>query len=386
MRNTLQWRLLALLGAVVLALSACGSDSSPSVSNESGGGFDAASYFKGKTIRFIASHSAGGGVDLAARSFANALGNLLPGNPRVTVTNDSGMGGIDNAYAAPEKDLVVGITGLSSYLLQPLLDEGIEWDPAGIQIIGAVTPEPRGALVTGDFAAAYPTIIDASGKTEAPIRFPATVGGPVDVVSEALIAPWICETLALPCEMLPVAEDGSTDTDLMLQRGEVNSNFTSIGSISRAHRPLLEDGSGYVAFAYDNDGSEIKYPEGMQVPPNVTDIIPADAQAEWEMIQPLITGGGMGKTFWMGPQANPDVVAALRTAWDDFVADPALYEPFEKIQTGGSGDGGISFTVSAVPGTDGQKIFDAASKSFADNLDAYKELQTEIYNKYWAAP
>lgn len=377
---------VALAGASALLLSGCGSDAAPSsTTGATSGEFDAASYFQGKTIRFIVSHSAGGGADLTARSFANALSNLLPGNPRVTVTNDSGMGGIDNAYAAPEADLVVGTTGLSTYLVQPLLEDGIEWDPAGIQIIGAVTPEPRGALVTGDFASTYPAIVDASGKTDAPIKFAATVGGPVDVVSEALIAPWICETLTLPCQMLPVAEDGSSDTDLMLQRGEVNSNFTSIGSISRAHRPLLEDGSGYVAFAYDDDGSEVKYPEGVKVPPNVADIIPADAQEQWEMIQPLITGDGMGKTFWMGPQANPDVVSALRTAWDDFVADPALYGPFEEIQTGGSGDGGISFTVSAVPGSDGQKIFDETAKTFTDNLDAYKQLQTEIYNKYWAA-
>lgn len=385
MRNTLRWRLFALLSAMVLALGACGSDSSPTSATGSGGGFDAANYFKGKTIRFIVSHSAGGGADLTARSFANSLSGLLPGNPRVTVTNDSGMGGIDNAYAAPESDLVVGVTGLSTYLSQPLLDPDLSWDPTGIQIVGAVTPEPRGALVTGDFAAAYPQLVDATGKTEAPIKFAATVGGPVDVVSEALIAPWMCETLKLPCKMLPVAEDGSSDTDLMLQRGEVNSNFTSIGSISRAHRAILDDHSGYVAFSYDDDGSAIKYPEGTKTPPKVTDIIPAEAKAQWEMIQPLITGAGLGKTFWMGPKASPDAVNALRGAWADFVNDPKLYGPFEDIQTGGAGDGGISFTVNAVQGTDAQKIFDESTKTFVTNLDAYKKLQSEIYDKYWTS-
>jgi hypothetical protein len=383
-RKTGKLRVLVALGSSVLLLSSCGSDTAPAPSSGSqAGGFDAASYFKGKTIRFIVSHSAGGGADLTARSFANALGNLVPGNPRITVTNDSGLGGIDNAYAAPEQDLVVGVTGLGTYLSQPMLDPSNNFDPKGIQIIGAVTPEPRGALVAGDFAKAYPKIVDATGKTEAPIKFAATVGGPVDVISEAMIAPWVCEKLNLPCDMLPVAEDGSSDTDLMLQRGEVNSNFTSIGSISRAHRPLIEDRSGYVAFSYDDEGAQIKYPDGTPVPPQLGDIIPADAKDQWETIQPLVTGDGLGKTFWMGPQANPDVVKALQQAWSDFIGDKDLYGPFEKIQTGGSGEGGISFTVTALPGPDAQKRFDASTEKFRNNLDAYKTLQTEIYDKWW---
>ena len=385
MGKTKGWKALAAVSAAALLLSACGSNTAetPTSGSSASGGFDAASYFRGKTIRFIVSHSAGGGADLTARSFANSLSNLVPGNPRVTVTNDSGLGGINNAYAAPEEDLVVGITGLGSYLSQPLLDPENTYDPKGIHIIGSVTPEPRGALVAGDFAKAFKTITDATGKTEPPIKFAATVGGPIDVVSEAMIAPWVCDNLKLPCDMLPVAEDGSSDTDLMLQRGEVNSNFTSIGSISRAHRPLLEDGSGYVAFSYDDEGSEIKYPEGMATPPHLADILPAESKDQWEMIQPLITGDGLGKTFWMGPKAPENVVDTLRKAWSDFISNEALYKPFEEIQTGGSGEGGISFTVQALPGEDAQKRYDASTEKFLSNLDNYRKLQTEIYDKWW---
>lgn len=387
MHKSLNWKsLIALVSLVMLTISACGNDGSSSTEgSQSNGKFDAASYFKGKTIRFIVSHSAGGGSDLTARSFANSLGELLPSNPRVTVTNDSGLGGITNAYSAPEEDLVVGVTGLGSYLLQPMLDPENKWKPAGIQIIGAVTPEPRGALVAGDFAAKFPALVDASGKDEPAIRFAATVGGPIDVVSEALIAPWVCEKLQLPCEMLPVAEDGSSDTDLMLQRGETNSNFTSIGSISRAHRQIIDDHTGYVAFSYDDERSEISYPEGVKVPPHLADILPADSKDQWETIQPLVTGDGLGKTFWMGPNVPADAVNAVRQAWSDFINNKELYAPFEEIQTGGPGEGGISFTVTALPGPEAQKVFDASTEKFESNLDAYTKLQTEIYDRYWAS-
>jgi hypothetical protein len=77
-------------------------------------------------------------------------------------------------------------------------------------------------------------LTDAVGKTDAPIRFAGTVGGPADVISESMLAPWTCEHLNLPCDMIAVAGDTSADTELMLQRGEVNSNFTAIGAISRS--------------------------------------------------------------------------------------------------------------------------------------------------------
>lgn len=384
MRNSANWKVLtALIGASVLLLSGCGGGAGDASAGNGSGEFDVASYFKGKTIRVIVSHDAGGGSDLAARSFAANLGDLVPGHPRVTVTNNPGMAGIGDALDAPEADLVVGMTSLGANLYQPILDPANTYDPKRVQIIGAVSPEPRGALVAGDFAATYPKLVDAVGKTASPIRFAAVVGGPADVISEAMTAPWVCEHLNLPCDMIPVAGDTSADTELMLQRGEVNSNFTAIGAISRSHREIVTDGSGYVAFTYDDGGSKITYPEGMAVPPKLADLIPADAEAEWESIQPLVTGGGLGKTFWMGSSAPSGVVDALRQAWAEFIKDPKLYGPFAQAQGGGS-EGGIAFDVSPIPGAEAQKLYDASTQTFLDSRDAYTKIQAELYDKYWS--
>ena len=50
-------------------------------------GWDAAEYFRGKTIRLVANSSPGGGTDTQGRVMASFLSKWIPGNPRVVFTN-----------------------------------------------------------------------------------------------------------------------------------------------------------------------------------------------------------------------------------------------------------------------------------------------------------
>jgi len=49
--------------------------------------FDAETYFKGKTIRFVTGSRPGGGTDILLRYLAGNWGKFFPGNPRFVVTN-----------------------------------------------------------------------------------------------------------------------------------------------------------------------------------------------------------------------------------------------------------------------------------------------------------
>ena len=49
--------------------------------------FDAAEYFKGKTIVLVANSSPGGGTDSQGRVMAAFIGQWIPGNPRVVFSN-----------------------------------------------------------------------------------------------------------------------------------------------------------------------------------------------------------------------------------------------------------------------------------------------------------
>ena len=57
-------------------------------------GFDAEEYFSGKTIKIIVGFSPGGGYDAYSRLLAKGIERLMPGNPRVIVSNLPGGGGL----------------------------------------------------------------------------------------------------------------------------------------------------------------------------------------------------------------------------------------------------------------------------------------------------
>jgi hypothetical protein len=66
--------------------------------------FDAASYFKGKTIRIVANSNPGGGTDAQGRVMSAFLSAWIPGNPRIVFSNNGNkpLGYIYAATQAPK--------------------------------------------------------------------------------------------------------------------------------------------------------------------------------------------------------------------------------------------------------------------------------------------
>jgi tripartite-type tricarboxylate transporter receptor subunit TctC len=80
--------------------------------------FEAAEYFRGKTIKFYVGYRPGGGNDITARIFAEFFANLVPGSPSVVVENMPGGGALKAARFVQDSppdgsrimDLVAGLT------------------------------------------------------------------------------------------------------------------------------------------------------------------------------------------------------------------------------------------------------------------------------------
>lgn len=373
---------LAVLATLTLAACSGGSDSASSSENQDG--FNAEQYFRGKTIQVIVTHSAGGGSDLYGRFIATRLSDAIPGNPRVSVTNVSGVGGMGDVFNAPEDELVVGVTSQASALYTTVLDPDARIDPAQIRMVGATGGDPRALTLFGDAATSFDPLTKAIDATDPALKFAQTVGAPVDLVSDSFFASWLCVALKAPCDMVSVADDDSTDINLMVQRGEVNTQLGTLITMFRDYTPQLSDGSVRIGLEYAPDeNTTVTPPDGVAVP-NVLDILPDEAKADYERILPIISGGGVGKNFWVGPAISDDVLNVLREAYSTVVDDPANIEQLQTTMSGeNSGDASYSYEVSAVSGEDAQTAYESNADLFEENLEYYEGLQTTYYDQFW---
>src|SRR5712671_1397225 len=129
---TMQYRLIALLGALSLGAAA------------PAGAQDVAAFYKGKQVRFVVGSAVGGGYDLFARLVARHMVHHIPGNPIIIVQNQPTAGGVvmtNQLYAQGPKDgTVIGVP-LNGIPTAPLLQAGTQFDAAKLNWIGSANRE-----------------------------------------------------------------------------------------------------------------------------------------------------------------------------------------------------------------------------------------------------
>ena len=374
--------------ALFMALAGCGGSApseqsqSPSAgsSEESPPAFDAEQYFAGKNVRVIVNHSAGGGSDILARFVMKDFGTKIPGNPRVAVTNEEGLGGINDVYEAPDDEVVIGLTSRASNLFTTVLDPASTIDPTKIRIIGGLGDTPRGLVVLGDYAKAHKTLESATGSQEQ-LKFAGSVGSPSDLTTSPLLVSWLCDSFKLNCDMLKVAEDSSSDLDLMMERGEINIDDTNMTTVVRNHADKIRAGDASVYFQYG--GGEffvVNTPDGITAP-QAKDVIPAELYPGFEQILPLTTGGGVGNTFYVGPSVPDGAVDVLRKAFID-VSEPQAGTIGGLMA--GTGPGPTDLVqIKPMSGDEAQKAYDSATETFNTSRPEYEKLQQKYWDQFW---
>lgn len=381
-------------GVLLLGLTACGGDgASPGGSSaeagtgsgtDSGaGGFDAAKYFAGKTIRVIVNTDPGTGADLYARFISDQMAKQIPGNPRIVVTNVDGLGGTANIYNAPEDDLIVGVSSRSSAIYTTASDPAAQHDPSNVRVIGGIQGDSRAWTGFGEIASEYPSLADATGKTSPALRMPGAVGSPTEIESDLFLYPWLCEKLRLPCEYVKVAQDTSTDVAIMAERGEVNTLGGRTVTSIRDHQDAIKEGKARILFEYARNENVLKSPDGSEIP-DITSLLPEDAQAEYEQILPIISSGKVGNPFWVGPALPDGAVTTLRDAFATVMSDQAIVDRLAEIQSGSEQGEETDYKVIPITGDEAQARFDESAQGFEDNSGLYTDLQNRFWEKYWS--
>lgn len=270
------------------------------------------SFYKGKTIRFIAGAPPGGGFDTYSRAITRHIGKYIPGNPTMLVDNMPGAAGLvaaNHTFRVARPDgLTIG-TFVGGMFLQQLLGlPGIEFDAARFEFIGAPAQDNFFIGIARSTGIASYEQWKASGKV---LKIGGNApGGGTDDIPKLLKA-----VLGLPLQLVS-GYKGTGPVRLAFNAGEVDGICNSIESFKANWRNEMDKGE--VIFVLN--AAARPHPEYPNLPWAVDLAKSEDAK---KLIMTLGRANGVFNRPYMFPPGTPkDRVRILRKAFMDTMKDP----------------------------------------------------------------
>lgn len=193
-------------------------------------GQEAKSFYDGKTIQFLVSSGPGATTDISARLVARYLGKHIPGNPSIIVQNMPGGGGLVGAnylYNVAKPDgLTILAVSRANYLDQMIGRSEVRADFRKFSWIGSFNQAPMMAACRTDTP--YKSVA-AIRAAKVPPRFGQSGTGSISYVFGNLFE----KILGLKIKNVTGFKSGR-DTDLGLERGEIDCRATSDITVIRA--------------------------------------------------------------------------------------------------------------------------------------------------------
>jgi tripartite-type tricarboxylate transporter receptor subunit TctC len=353
------WAAMAVLTGIGIGASARAAD------------IDPATYFKGKTITMVVDFKPGGGTDVQARYFAARFGKFIPGEPRIVVTNlfpiPAGRNFVWNA-----KPDGLSISFLAAADVGPeLIDPTAQFQSDKFEYIGSHTA--RDLILYVRNTVPYATLHESQGG-KVPITIALPISQPEDLSGIGLATALLSLWFDAPLKITPIAQTGSSDTLLMLERGDING---WVGGAQWYVLPKLRPGwlkSGYLKPIADmgNPDTEPHANAEMSLPlPNAITWLNDDQKKIWRAL--VISQVLTGKALATSPNTPPAVVKILRDAYVAALKDPDFVAGVEKIQ---------QEPIAIIPGDKLQEMVETSLAEFKDGLPEYKALQKQIFERY----
>ncbi len=176
---------------------------------------DVEQFYKGKTIRVVIGHSAGGGYDLYARLLSKHLRKHIPGQPTIVPQSMTGAGGLrvtNYLYEAAPKDGTVIGTFSRSIPTIPLLTPPGTFDARKFTWLGSMSGETSLCLTGGK--SAVKTWQDMLTK-------PSIMGGQAVGADSDIYARLYKNVLGAQIKIVS-GYPGTTEITLAMERGEVD--------------------------------------------------------------------------------------------------------------------------------------------------------------------
>src|SRR5215813_8628161 len=308
--------------------------------------------FRGKTLTVVASFEAGGPYDFYSRLIARHLGAHLPGQPAVVVQNMPGAGGLRGAnylYNVAARDgTLLGVVSQTVAVGQVLgTTPGIQYDARKYSWIGRINANVE--VLHTWHASGVRGIEDAR-------RREVVVAG-TGPTSSSVVMPRLMNELIGTRFKVVTGFAGPTSAQLALERGEVEGIVKPWSSIKVGSADWLRDKEINLIVQYTRE----RHRELEDVPA----LVDLARNEEQRQSFALFVGGAALGTALLAPPGVPDAtVGALRRAFEQTLADPALIEEVRKS--------GVD--IDPLPGAELQRVVDATFVIAPDVLDRARKL------------
>ena len=275
---------------------------------------DAASFYKGKTVKIIVGFGPGGGYDAYARFIAPQLEKAI--GATVIVENQPGAGSLtslNRLYTATPDGLQMTLAnGTAAGLGQVLGQDNARYDLAKFEYYGIVSASPWLWLVRPDSEIKTPQ--DAQ-KLNRPITWAGS--GPTDGLSDGGAV--TCEALQLKCKLI-IGYKGSSDAALSVFRGETDSVFVSDTSANN----YVSSGQARAVANMSRDRSQF-----FKDLPTIFEMVKlSDEQAFWIDFRGALDQ--LGRVLLTTPGVPADRVAYMRGKIKEVLTEPTFVAEMNK--------------------------------------------------------
>lgn len=268
-------------------------------------------FYKGKTITITAATGAGATYGVHGRLLAETMKKYIPGNPNIIMQFMPGGGGAKMSNymynVAPRDGTHIGFPLKYIAVNQALGRKGLKYDAAKFNYIGSLGPinsvvamlKDKSPVATLDEAMTKESVMASTGKS-----------------SETFITPTLMNNLLGTKFKIVTGYRGMKGVELAMAKGEAHGRAGAWDSL-KAGQPewLAQDKVALIALSGLARNWDL---------PNVPTLLELAKKPEDKAVLGFFgNGNAVGWLFLTPPGVPADRVAALRTAFDKTMKDPA---------------------------------------------------------------
>jgi tripartite-type tricarboxylate transporter receptor subunit TctC len=269
-------------------------------------------FYKDHTVTLIAGYSSGGGFDLYSRIIAPHLSKHIPGQPRIVVQNMPGGGSLRAAghlySVAPKDGTVIGLA--RAPVIEPLVGStgSAPFDSTKFTWLGSGGSDLTVCALVGNPKVS--TMTDAAQN-------PFTLGGLGPGSDEDMYSKILRRLLGLKIQLVK-GYPGGAELILAVERGEIDGRCGWAYSSIKISKP---DWIAEKKIKVLNVLALERSPELPDVP-SIMEF--ATTERQKQIFRFVLNAQTLGRPFAAPPGIPADRAAALRKAFEDTMADPAL--------------------------------------------------------------